>query len=272
MTATVIGPGGTVILRDRDDPTRRAIVDATGALKVFGALGGGGGDDLATETTLSLVLTALNTAVTGLGLINQNTDELEDLIEGAYETLVTIDADQGAQTSPESASGNGTEIGILKNLRTRLQAVQNSTAMLDALLSTRASESTLGSRASEATLALLEGKDFATEETLARQVGPYNVPLVGTRNVTGQTTLLTPASGERVRVRRIWIKGAHAMGDNAVEFIVKLGDTEIAHDEVIGDQPYADGVVKIGDVDAPLTLELLAGGLKVFHNIAALAV
>lgn len=112
------------------------------------------------------------------------------------------------------------------------------------------------------------GLPFSLEATQKKQVGPYNVPIISTKSTGALETLLTPEPGGRLRVRRVWVKGAYNLADGVgVEFRVKLGDTVIAHDDVIASQPYADGVVKEGDVDAPLTIELLVPG-KVFYNIS----
>lgn len=110
--------------------------------------------------------------------------------------------------------------------------------------------------------------DVATETTLSQFVGPYSIPVIGSKNTATVDTLLTPSSGHRLQVRRLWVKGAYDIPDGVgVEFIVKLGTTVIAHDDVISSQPYADGVVKLGDVDEALTLELLTAQ-KVFYNMA----
>lgn len=102
----------------------------------------------------------------------------------------------------------------------------------------------------------------------AHQTPVLSVPLIGNRAITGPTTLLTPSAGARLRVRRIWFKAAYDIPDGVgVEFIAMLGSTVIANDDVIASQPYADGVIKLGAVDAALTVELL-DARKVFYNIA----
>lgn len=202
-TLDVFGPGGAVRITDADGheaditPDGKVRVDTEVSVDLPGGLAT---EDtleqirqraalLATEVTLSTVVTSLSTVIAGLGLINTNTDNLETLTNAVFEKLTTIDSNQGAQTSPESPSGNGTAIGLLKNLRTRTQAIQNSTAMLDALLSTRASEATLAA-------VVTELQDAATEDTLAAVLaalaGAATEDTLAAR--ASEATLLTRAS------------------------------------------------------------------------------
>lgn len=116
-------------------------------------------------------------------------------------------------------------------------------------------------------------EDFATEFTLDSGLGAYVDPIIGSHDLATQITL-EPVSGPlpvggRWFVRRLWIKAAYNLPDDVgVEFIVRLGSLVIAHDDLIKSQPYVDSIGKLGDVDAPLTLELLQAR-KVFYNIAA---
>lgn len=99
-------------------------------------------------------------------------------------------------------------------------------------------------------------------------IGPYSLPVVGFRDTTGEVPLFTPDSGKRVRVRRVFLQAAFDMADGVgVEVVVKLGTTVIVQTDFIGSQPYADGVVKLGDPDAALTIELMADE-KVYYNFS----
>lgn len=116
--------------------------------------------------------------------------------------------------------------------------------------------------------------DFATETTLDSGLGVYSRIEPGYVDMTGPTVLDTPASGNQFFVRRIWLKGAYDIADNfGVEFIVRLGSTVIAHDDLATSQPYVDSIAKLGPAEAgggegELSIELSSSGSRIYYNFA----
>jgi hypothetical protein len=167
--------------------------------------------------------------------IVNNTSDVEDLLNGIYEELVTIEqSDLGAPTDPE-ATGNGSLIAILKRIRTLL-------APLNVNLDTRASETTLAQM----------------RDDMARKWDEVE-PTPTTISTLGENTIYTPPSGQRAQLCW-WNVQADAGISGYVLVKVKLAGAsatgEIWRGQLKAAQPMMRTREYVGDVDAPVVVEL----------------
>jgi hypothetical protein len=171
--------------------------------RVVDASGGGGGTGLATEAkqdtqiTLATAANALLTSLEGKDFATQTT------LEAVRVLIASLDGkDYATETT-------------LASIKTVVDNIKLDTAKLDVNLSTRATETTL--EAVRVLLASIDGKDFATETTLAA--------------IKAQTDLLN-FTGAKLRTTGEDASGggggASAFGDNANTSTVALSDVSTA--------------------------------------------
>jgi hypothetical protein len=116
--------------------------------------------------------------------------------------------------------------------------------------------------------------DFATETTLDSGLGIYSRIEPGYVDVVGPTVIDTPANNNQFFVRRIWMKAAYDLPDDlGVQFIVRLGSTIVAYDDLIKSQPYVDSIAKLGPTElgsgeGALSIELDVNTRRIYYNVA----
>jgi hypothetical protein len=126
-----------------------------------------GGADLSIVATEATLADARDQLVSIKGFVDQLEGYL-DQVEAKLDTIAGhvdgLEAAAGAPADAEAASGNGSQIALLKNLRSRLGTIESYLDGVEGELATiRASVATAAKQDTQIThLATIAGKDFAT--------------------------------------------------------------------------------------------------------------
>ena len=78
---------------------------------------------------------------------------------------------------------------------------------------------------------------------------------VGTKSTAAQETIVTPAAGQSLRVRRVWLQADAALDTGTVVVTVRVGSTVLDIVQLTGSQPYVNPEIRVGTADEVLSLQ-----------------